>query len=279
MQARSVPIDIAELLRPFGNGRAGVDVHVDGDAAPTYWQLRTARAEARAAERWAAADGSLDTMTAVDDWRRVKRLAVICLSRQTKDFQIAAWLTEALVRLDGLIGLAAGADLMSGLLAQYWDDGFPREDDGAPDGQGLSRRAAPFEVMVGARYFYGGDGTILQPLWLLPLFRLGEGRWMSLDDWRAVAKWQGLSDTEVARQRPVRGVSDFASLRRAAIADVDARQATEERVEIALRAWDMLTSAVSDRFGWEAPDLRPVWLMLTGIRDIAQGRAPSRVPD
>ncbi|MBR0668591.1 hypothetical protein GXW71_29840 [Roseomonas hellenica] len=48
--------------------------------------------------------------------RRRRPWRTICLGERSKDFEVAAWLTEALVRLDGLPGLSMGAKLISGLL-------------------------------------------------------------------------------------------------------------------------------------------------------------------
>ena len=44
----------------------------------------------------------------------MRELALKTLTETTKDLEVAAWLTEALVRSHGLAGLAAGAQLMAG---------------------------------------------------------------------------------------------------------------------------------------------------------------------
>ena len=47
-------------------------------------------------------------------WRTVRELALKTLTETTKDLEVAAWLTEALVRSHGLAGLAAGAQVIGG---------------------------------------------------------------------------------------------------------------------------------------------------------------------
>ena len=42
-------------------------------------------------------------------WRTVRDSAIEDADREAKDLEAAAWLTEALVRTNGLAGLAAGA--------------------------------------------------------------------------------------------------------------------------------------------------------------------------
>lgn len=188
-------IDLDVLLRPLGVERhgAGIDMRADGDDASPYQRLRVAHTTARTAERSAAAvtdaGALLDLKSA---WEEVKHLGLVCLEQHTKDFQIAAWLTEALVRLDGLPGLAAGADLIAGLLDRYWEDGFPGASDGESAGDEWRGRALPLQALVNTGAFgASGRGTLVMPLYLLPLFRCADGREMCLQDWEAAAVVDG----------------------------------------------------------------------------------------
>ena len=59
-----------------------------------------------------------------------------------KDLEIAAWLTEALLRDGGLAGLAAGVGLMAGLVEAFWDELYPLPDEeGMATSPGPRRRA------------------------------------------------------------------------------------------------------------------------------------------
>ena len=79
------------------------------------------------------------------DWPRVVKLAGEVLATQSKDLQVAAWLTEGLLRLEGYPGLTAGLGLLQGLLEQFWDTVYPEIEDGD-----LEFRATPLE-WVGSR--------------------------------------------------------------------------------------------------------------------------------
>lgn len=57
----------------------------------------------------------------------------------SKDLQLSFWLTIALIGRDGFPGLAAGLDLITGLLTDYWEDLYPLSEKGD-----LSLRAAIF---------------------------------------------------------------------------------------------------------------------------------------
>jgi len=106
-------IVVEELLQPISEDRpSGSYLRSD----PVYDSLKEARREAEA-----SADG---------DYSRVISLATTALKEQTKDLQIAAWLTEALYRQEGFAGLATGLQLLRGLLDKFWDTVYPEAEDG-----------------------------------------------------------------------------------------------------------------------------------------------------
>jgi len=67
------------------------------------------------------------------DWHAVERACVDTLTTRTKDLQIAAWLSEAWVRLHGFSGFAAGLNLIAELCREYWPDLYPALDPDSPD--------------------------------------------------------------------------------------------------------------------------------------------------
>jgi type VI secretion system protein ImpA len=114
------------------------------------------------------------------DWRRevkkadyplVIKLATEALSKKSKDLQLAAWLTEAMLRQEGAGGLADGLDLLRGLLENFWDSVYPELEDGDAE-----MRATPLE-WVGSRL---GDAVKH-----IPLTRSGLD-WFRYKDSRAV---------------------------------------------------------------------------------------------
>lgn len=59
------------------------------------------------------------------DWKKVERVAIEALETQTKDLQIAAWLTEAWLQIDGISGLNRGLRLIDTLAERYWETLYP----------------------------------------------------------------------------------------------------------------------------------------------------------
>ena len=116
------------------------------------------------------------------DYALVIKLATEALSKKSKDLQLAAWLTEALLRQQGAGGLADGLDLLRGLVENFWDSVYPELEDGDAE-----MRATPLE-WVGSRL---GDGVKH-----IPLTRSGLD-WFRYKDSRAVPSEADASASEV----------------------------------------------------------------------------------
>ncbi|MGH7060875.1 MAG: type VI secretion system ImpA family N-terminal domain-containing protein, partial [Stellaceae bacterium] len=86
--------DLAALLAPISaEAPAGADLREDASPQSTYFRLRDARSDARAAERAADAGGGEGGVP--QEWRTIRELALDALATQSKDIEIAAWLCEA----------------------------------------------------------------------------------------------------------------------------------------------------------------------------------------
>jgi len=66
----------------------------------------------------------------IADPAAVIRLTTEALSTKTKDLQLAAWLTEALLRQDGIRGLREGIGLLHGMIGHFWDTVYPEPEEG-----------------------------------------------------------------------------------------------------------------------------------------------------
>ena len=111
-----------ELLKPIpGANPGGVDLRYD----PLYDKLKEARRKDDDAPQ-----GEWATARKIADWPNVIKLSKEILSGKSKDLQIAAWLTEALLRREGFAGLNSGLDVLVGLVDEHWDHIFPEIDDG-----------------------------------------------------------------------------------------------------------------------------------------------------
>ncbi|MBP0466762.1 type VI secretion system protein TssA [Roseomonas sp. PWR1] len=256
-------LDVDGLLAPLSSGDGvGEDLRPDYSPTSLYQRIRTQRNDARAGER--AIDGGdpdADPATVQAAWRDVKKLGVDCLSGKTKDFEIASWLTEALVRLDGLAGLADGAAVIAGLCTQYWDNGFPRLDDE----DGIDGRGAPLGGLSGE----GADGTVMAPIRRYQLFRRADGAPCDFFLWQRAEETAMIAEEARREARYKQGVPKMDALQNEARADVATLRATGVAARTALAAWTAMDEAITARFGGDAPSTRRVSDVLKAMIEIA----------
>ena len=129
VDARSKPsvIDLDALLKPISDETpSGESVRYSG----IYDEIGEAR---RADDDLDLGEWEHELKTA--DYRKVIELATNTLSNETKDLQIAAWFSEAVVREHGFLGLRDSLKLLSGLIENFWDTLFPEIDEGDEEGR------------------------------------------------------------------------------------------------------------------------------------------------
>ena len=109
-------IDIDALLAPISDeAPGGSNPRADSSAASLYYRVKDARNAARSAER-----GTLELDAgAPEEWDLVLTSSVTLLSTQAKDLEVASWMTEALVRLEGFAGLRDGLTVIRGLVERF----------------------------------------------------------------------------------------------------------------------------------------------------------------
>lgn len=122
-----------DLLNPIeGENPSGANLRY----APVFDKIKEARREDDDAPQ-----GDWAHERKLADYKTVLKLAGDTLAKKTKDLQIAAWMTEALLRQEGFAGLLEGLQLIHGLLDNFWDTLYPEIDE---DGD-MELRAAPIE--------------------------------------------------------------------------------------------------------------------------------------
>ncbi|SHF77890.1 type VI secretion system protein ImpA [Microbulbifer donghaiensis] len=147
-------INIDDLAAAIADNQpTGSDIREDRSPTSDYYTIKDARNSARAAERSALFDESDTDLLA--PWRDVAQAAQKILSTKSKDLEVAAWYTEALIRLHGFTGLRDGMALIDRLVAEHWEGLYPE-----PDEDGLETKVAPLTGLNGD----GGDGTLLLPI-------------------------------------------------------------------------------------------------------------------
>jgi type VI secretion system protein ImpA len=167
------------LLNPIpGENPSGEDLRY----APIYDQIKEGRREE---DDSAQGEWVRDVKKA--DFPLVIKLATEVLATKSKDLQIAAWLTEALVRVEGFAGLKQGVQLLQDLTATFWETVYPQLEDGDAE-----LRASPLQ-WIGTNIGFR--------LRSVPLNRAGNG-WLDYTESRKIpTEEQADTDEKVNARR------------------------------------------------------------------------------
>ncbi|MBX3487419.1 MAG: type VI secretion system protein TssA [Candidatus Paracaedibacteraceae bacterium] len=115
---RSGFMDVDALIQPIaGDNPCGISLRYE----PIYDQIRDARREDDDTISYGIWQHDLKRA----DWFKVESLCCDSLASKTKDLQIAGWLTEAWIQLDGIDGLCRGLDLIAKLTDRFWSGIHP----------------------------------------------------------------------------------------------------------------------------------------------------------
>lgn len=187
------------------------------------------------------------------NWKQVAADCARLLREETKDFQIAAWLCDAWVRLYQMEGLRAGVALLDGLAGRYWINGWPGIEDGDAD-----RRAAPFVWM--------NTSLPLTVKLNVPLLAAGAQREQPL----RLADWERASAREDVKADPA-SAEPPAPTRQAIRASVKAGDGPGlaglvAQSEAAAATLASLSALLDDRLAQDAPSLSRLQAMVEAIR-------------
>ncbi len=234
-------LDVEALLEPVDEASpCGPDLREDYSPTSIYRTLKDARNAARAAERamlMADADSDVDP----PDWSPLLEQAPEVIATQAKDLEVAAWLTEALVRAHGFAGLRDGFRLMHGLVDRYWDDLYPR-----PDEDGILTRIAPLTGLNGDE----GEGTLINPIRNVPLTEDGGDGALACWHYQQACEVAGISDPDRRRQRIAGGAVTLEQFQQAARqTPVEFFRDLIEDLDAAAEAFDQLNAALEERCG------------------------------
>ena len=136
-----MPVDTAlieAVLVPIaGDNPSGKDLRYD----PRYAQVKEARRE-----DLALPSGGLETERKIADYAVALKVGRQLLEKETKDLQLAAWVTEALLKREGIAGLATGIKVLHGIVNTFWDTCYPVWDE-----EDAEARAGPLN-WVGSKF-------------------------------------------------------------------------------------------------------------------------------
>lgn len=159
LMASSPILDFSSLLAPISSEQpTGIDLRLDSSPISSYQTIKTARYAARDAEKnnlYNDSNGDAD-----EHWRKIISLAPMLLTRESKDLEVATWLTEALIRRHGFQGLREAFLLIEGLIENFWDHLYPSPDEE----DGIETRISPLSGLNGT----ANEGVLIAPIRRVP---------------------------------------------------------------------------------------------------------------
>jgi len=163
-----------DILAPIeGESPGGISLRYD----PVYEEIKELRREEEDLEQ-----GAWKHERKTADYGKVIRMTSELIATKSKDLQLAAWLTEALLNEHGYGGLLEGLQLCNGLLTNFWESLFPELDE-----TDLEIRAAPLNWI----------GLKLElPLRKVPMTRDGHGFYLYKESRTVGYEAQAKTDAE-----------------------------------------------------------------------------------
>ena len=246
-------IDLEALLTPIeGESPGGTNPREDTSATSLYYRIKDLRNAARTAER-----GAIDLDAAKpEEWHSVAELANTLIATQAKDLESAAWLTEALLRVEGFTGLRDGFNLIQGLTEQFWGYLYPEADE-----DGLESKVAPIAGLNGS----GTSGTLEQPIRMVPLVSSANGSY-SLWHYEQAMDLERITDADRRQARIEAGAITLEKfnevVRDATPQDVVATLEVVEECRVALKS---MSEALDVAAGPDSPSIGTIRDLLERI--------------
>ncbi len=258
--------DIESLLRPIS------------DALPSgpslrYDLLHLGIRQAREEDDASLPMGEWERPLIKADWHAVSARCIELLDTRSKDYQVVAWLCDAWTRLHHIEGFIAGVDLLTGLVARFWETAHPQIEDGDDDA-----RAAPFTWL--------NENLSLTLMLKVPFIHLPERTpcAISLADWEQILVLDQQPKKENKRQpAPVEKAPTRAEIIQAAEGkNLLALLFMNDQLLLAIDKWAHLANLLDEKMGANQPSVARVGDMLRRLAHVVTtligGRDPRRQP-
>ncbi|MFI5091815.1 MAG: type VI secretion system protein TssA [Candidatus Acidiferrum sp.] len=240
------------LLNPIaGDNPSGKSLRYD----PVYDKIREARREEDVLPQ---GDWSREVKKA--DFLLVIKLTTEALSTKSKDLQLAAWLTEAIIFRDHVAGLREGLELLRGYMETFWDTLYPEIDDGD-----LEFRAGPL-AWVGSKL----DGAVRRlPLTKnkLDCFKYQESRRVGYEADSTASEEKAAARAAAIAEKKCTGEEFDEAVR--ATGDAYYEKLAADLVG-ALESLQLLETLSDEKFGREAPSFANLRAALEELQDIVR---------
>ena len=136
----------------FDNKALGNDIRQDPMSIAQYRQLKDWRNNARNIERRISLGDCNECP--ISDWQQLANLTIQLLS-ECHDYELAAWLSEALLRIDGYLGLSNGFKLITHIANSSGEQAYPTPDEDS------TWKVQAITALNGE----GRDGVLITPLY------------------------------------------------------------------------------------------------------------------
>jgi len=239
-----------DLLSPIpGDSPSGKNLRY----APVFDKIKEARRHDDDAPQ-----GEWQRERKVADYKQVVKLGGDALATQSKDLQLAAWLTEAYLHLEGFAGLQQGLGLVRGLIENFWDTLYPEIED-----DDVELRSAPLE-WVGTR--------LDDPVRKAPLTR-GGFSYYRFKESRAVGSEEDAAQSEQKRQAREQAVADgkvtFEEFEKDSATTPTAQyEGWVAALDGSLESIESLRALCDEKFGNYAPSFTPLKAALEEVRNV-----------
>jgi len=244
-----------DLLNPIAGGNpSGVDLRYDNRLL-LFDKIKEARRQDDD-----LAQGEWQHERKVADYKLVLKLTEEALADRSKDLQLAAWLTEALVHAQGFAGLHQGLTLCRGLIQNFWDTLYPAIEDGD-----VELRGAPLDWLVTA---------LDLPLKSVPLVNAGYS-FLRYKETKLVgpeSAAQNDKDKKARAKKIEEGKLPPELFDKAFVETPKAFYATAEKeLDACIETVDQLTKLCDEKFGDAAPSIGRLKTPLGEVRQCVHG--------
>jgi len=250
-----------DLLNPIeGPNPSGVNLRYE----PIYDKIKEARREEDQPP-----PGMAERDRKVADNPLVIKLTRDVLTNKTKDLQLAAWLTEALLKQQGFAGLKDGLALCFGLTEKFWDTIYPELEDG--DAQA---RGAPL----------GFVGTRLEiPLKLVPVVEKANYSFIDYQQTREVG-YEDQAKTDDAKKKRAQLIKDgklAPEMFDRAFEETPKKfyAQAEKDLDQCLETLTQLKESCDSKFAEDGPSFGPLRTALEATRHIILQKKREKEPD
>lgn len=255
-------LEMKNLLLPIpGDKPAGTNLREDRSPVSVYQAIKASRNQARTAEREGVMPDP-DRPPPKPDWRPILDKAPKVIAELSKDIEVTAWLTEALVRQHGFAGLRDGFRLARELAEQYWDQLHPQLNE-----DGVAHRFAALAGLNGVE----GEGTLIAPISKIPLILGNNGGPFTRADYKQAGELESITDPDKRSQRLARGAVSMEMLEKSATeTPPEFFRTLLDDISECNQEFDRLCAVLDGRCGPDAPPSSAIRTALAECQDVVR---------